>query len=108
MISRLTLTNNEIKDTKKVSKSLENTGILLKGSTKKCNSREGGFVNFLGPLKTVSLPLLKNVLTPLAKSVLALLGLTAAASATDAAIQSKHFRSERFSDSTNENISIFK
>ena len=38
MISRLTLTNNEIKDIKKVSKSLENTGILLKGSTKKCNS----------------------------------------------------------------------
>ena len=36
---------------------------------------------------------MKNVLTPLAKSVLISLGLTTAASATDAAIQKKIFRS---------------
>ena len=35
---------------------------------------------------------MKNVLTPLAKSVLIQLGLTAAASATDGAIQKKIFR----------------
>ena len=39
------------------------------------------------------LPLMKNVLASLAKSVLIPLGLTAAASATDAAIQKKVYRS---------------
>ena len=42
---------------------------------------------------TAGLPLMKNVITPLAKSVLIPLGLTATASATDAAIQKKIFRS---------------
>ena len=40
------------------------------------------------------LSLMKNVLKPLAKSVLILLGLTAAASAQDAAIQEKIFGSD--------------
>ena len=43
---------------------------------------------------TAGLPLMKNVLTPLPKSVLIPLGLTAAASATDAAIQNKIYESE--------------
>ena len=38
---------------------------------------------------TASLPVMKNVLTPLAKSVSITVGLTAAVSATDAAIQKK-------------------
>ena len=38
---------------------------------------------------TAGLRLMKNVLTPLAKNVLILSSLTAAASATDAAIQKK-------------------
>ena len=42
---------------------------------------------------TASLPLMKNVLTPLAKSALIPLGLTAAASATHAAIQKKIYGS---------------
>ena len=42
---------------------------------------------------TTALPLMKNVLIPLAKSVLVSIGLTAAASATDAAIQNKTFGS---------------
>ena len=42
---------------------------------------------------SVDLPLMKNVLTPLTKSVLVPLELTAAASATDAAIQKKIFGS---------------
>ena len=50
-------------------------------------SQERGFLSFLKPLMTAGSPLMKNVLTPLAKSVLVPLGLTAAASATDAAIQ---------------------
>ena len=45
----------------------------------------------LGPLLKSALPLMKNVLKPLAKSVLILSGLTAAASATDAAIHKKMF-----------------
>ena len=42
---------------------------------------------------TAGLPLMNNVHTSLAKSVLIPLGLTAAASATDAAIQKKIFGS---------------
>ena len=38
---------------------------------------------------SVGLPLMKNVLTPSAKSYLVPLGITAAASATDAVIQKK-------------------
>ena len=47
----------------------------------------------LGPLLKTGLPLIGNVLKPSAKSVLISLGLTAAASATDAAIHKKMFRS---------------
>ena len=42
---------------------------------------------------TAGLPLMKNVIMPSAKSVLIPLGLTAAAPATDAAIQKKIFQS---------------
>ena len=45
--SGITLTNNEIKDIMKVIKSLENSGVLLKGTTRKFTSQEGGFLNFL-------------------------------------------------------------
>ena len=68
--SEITLTKNEIKDIIKVIKSLENRGVLLKGTTRKISSQEGGFLNFLKPLVTACLPLMKSVLTPLAKSVL--------------------------------------
>ena len=47
----------------------------------------------LGPLLKIGLLLLKNLLKPLAKSVLITLGLTAVASATDAAIHKKIFES---------------
>ena len=56
-----TLTNDEIKDIKKVIKSLENRGILLKGTSKTIASQEGGFLKFLRPLMTAGLPLMKNV-----------------------------------------------
>ena len=49
--------------------------------------KEGVFLNFLRPLMTSALPLMKNALTPLAKSVLVPLQLTTKALAADAAIQ---------------------
>ena len=59
----------------------ENKEILLKGTTRKIAVQKGGFLNFLRPLMTAGLPLIKSVL-----SVLVPLEWTAAASATDAAI----------------------
>ena len=47
----------------------------------------------LGPLLKSGFPLIKSALKPLVKSVSVPLGLTTAASATDAAIQKKIFRS---------------
>ena len=41
--SWITLTNNKIKDILKVIKSLENRDILLKGTTRKITSEQGGF-----------------------------------------------------------------
>ena len=64
--SGITLTNNEIKDIMKVIKSLENRGILLKGTTRKILIKN----SFLRPLMTAGLPLMKSVLMPLAKVVL--------------------------------------
>ena len=62
----------------------------------------GGFLGrLLGPLIKVGLTLIRNALKPLAKSVLIPLGLTAAASATDAAIQEKNFGSGMTDDINN-------
>ena len=56
--------------------------------------QSGGFLcRLLGPLVKIGLALMKNVLQQLAKSDLILLGLTAVASATDAAIHKKMFGS---------------
>ena len=54
----------------KVIESLENRVILLKGTTRKITSEEGGFLNFLRPLMKAALLIMKRVLTPLAKTVL--------------------------------------
>ena len=54
--------------------------------------QSGGFLGrLLGPLLKPGLPLIRNVLKPLVKIVLIPLGLTASASATDAAIHKKVF-----------------
>ena len=74
--SGITLTNKEIKYVIKTIKSLENGGILLKGTTRKPTSQEERFLNCLKPLMTARLPLMANVFTLLTKSVLILLGLT--------------------------------
>ena len=63
MGSATIITNNEIKAIIKVIKSLENRGILVKGTATKITSQEGRFLNFLRPL-------MKSVFRPLAKSVL--------------------------------------
>ena len=52
----ITQTDNGIKDIMKLIKSLENRGILLKETTRKNTSQEGGFLNFFRPLMTVGLP----------------------------------------------------
>ena len=69
------LANNEIKDIKLI-RSLEIRGILLKGATKKITTQEGGFLNFLRPLISADLSLIKNILR-----------LTAAASTKDTCVQ---------------------
>ena len=91
--SGTTLTNNETKDIIKVINSFENTEILIKGTTTKITSQEGGFLNFLRPLMTAGLPLVKSVLTPLAKIVFIPLGLSAGMSAVNAAIRKKIYGS---------------
>ena len=65
----------------------------MKETTRKISSQKRGFLNFLRPLMSVDLLLMKNVLKTLAKNVLIPLGLTATASGTDAAIQKKVFGS---------------
>ena len=51
-------------------KSLENKKTLLKGTTTKIPRLEEGFLNFLRPLMTAGLSLMKVVFTPLPKSAL--------------------------------------
>ena len=41
-----------MKDIMKVMKSLENRGILLKGTSRKVTCQEGAFLNFFRPLVT--------------------------------------------------------
>ena len=66
--SGVTLTNNKRKDIIKVISSLENRGILLKGSTRNVTSQEKGFLNFFRSLMTAGLPIKKNVVQPLVKT----------------------------------------
>ena len=66
----------------KVIKSLENKGTFLKELIEKILVKKEDFSIF-----QIGLPLMKNVLTSLAQSVLISLGLTAAASVTDATNQ---------------------
>ena len=56
--SGITLTTNEIENIIKIMKHLENRGILLKGTTRKVASQEGGFLNFLRFIMTAGLPLM--------------------------------------------------
>ena len=82
----MTLINNEIKDIIKIIKCLRNRGILLKETTRKIISQERGFLNFLRPLMTATLALMKCLLKPLAKRFLVPLELLATTSGTHAAV----------------------
>ena len=62
----------------------------MKRTIEKVINKKRGFI---ASLMRVGLPLMKNVLTPLAKIVLLALGVTAAASARDTAIQKKIYGS---------------
>ena len=88
----MTVINNKTKN-KILRNEFENN---LSADTKLSNTQiskiiqSGGFLSRLpGPLLKNELPLIKNVIQPLPKSVSIPLGLTAAASATDAGIQKK-------------------
>ena len=91
--SGVTLTNNEVKDIMKVIKPSESRGILLKATTRKIGNQEGGFLNFLRPLMTAGLPLMKRALTPLAKNLLLPLELLGGMSAADVSFQKKIYGS---------------
>ena len=84
----LLLKKSEMKDIKKVVKSLEKRLILWKETTKKLLNKKKCFSIF-----STALVLMKNILTILAKSVLISLGLTAAASETGLVIPKKTFES---------------
>ena len=58
--SEISLTNNESKDIIKVIKFLENRWTLLKRTTGKITSQEGGYLNFLRPFMTAGLSLMKG------------------------------------------------
>ena len=70
----------------KIIKSLENSGVLLKGTTEKFIDQKEGFI---GLLIRAGLQLMKNVIIPLAYNILLLLRVIAAVSATDEAIPNK-------------------
>ena len=73
----------------KVIKSLENSGISLKGITRKITNQKGGFLNSIWPLMRAGLPLQKSVLIPIAKNVLLPFASSVKMSAGDAAIPKK-------------------
>ena len=89
-VSRIILINNKVKHIMKV---------LCFQKIEVLSSQEGGFLNFLRPLVTAGLTLMKSVLIPLAKIVLMSLGLTATMSATDTVIQKETDKSDRPSES---------
>ena len=87
--TRITLTSNKIKDIMKAVKSFENSVVLLKATTRKIISQEGGFLNFSEPINDSWFTINEKCTSALAKIVLLLYGSTAAMSATNVAIQNK-------------------
>ena len=86
------LTNTQVSELRKAFASKSSANINLSKTQLLKIGQSGGFLGrLIGPLLKHGLPLMENVLKPLAKSVLIPLGLTAAASATDAAIHKKMF-----------------
>ena len=93
---KLLLTNVQGSRLRKAFASNSSANIKLSKAQLYKTGQSGGFLGrLLGRLLKTDLPLMKNLLKPLAESVLIPLGLTAAASATDAAIHKKIFESGR-------------
>ena len=87
---KLLLTNAQVSKLHKAFSNNSSANIkLLKMQLHKIGQSGRCLGRLLGPLLQTGLLLIGNVLKPLAKSVLIPLGLTAAASATDAAIHKK-------------------
>ena len=90
---KLLLTNTQVSELRKAFPNGSSTNIKLSKTQLHKIGQSGGFLGrLLRTLLKTGLPLIGNVLKPLTKSVLIPLGLTAAASATDAAIHKKMFR----------------
>ena len=85
--NKLLLTNRQVVNLRKAFANNLSTGIKLSKTQLSRMIQLGGFLGrLLGSLLKTGLPLTKNVKKPLPKSVLIPLGLTAAASETDAGI----------------------
>ena len=93
-LHKLLLTNKPVSKLRKAFANNSSANIKLSKTQLHKTGQSGGFLGrLLGPFLKTGLPLIGNVLKPLAKSILIPLGLTAAASATDAAIHKKMFGS---------------
>ena len=87
---KLLLTDRQVSSLRKSFESHSSADIKLSKTQLSKMIQSGGFLSrLLGPLLKTRLPLIKNVIKPLAKSVLIPLGITAAASASDAGINKK-------------------
>ena len=92
---RLLITNGEVSRLCKAFANNSPANIKLSKTQLHKIQQSGEFLGrLLGPLLKTCTSLMKNELKPLAKSVLIALGLLAATSATDAAIQKKIFGQE--------------
>ena len=88
------LTNTQVSKLRKASANGSSANIKLSKTQLHKIGQSGGFLGrFLGPLLKTGLSLIRNALKPLTKSVSMRLGLTTAASGTDAAIHEKMFGS---------------
>ena len=104
---KLLLTNRQVASVRKTFASNSSAVIKLSKTQLLKMIQSGGFLGrLLGPLLKTGLPLIKNVIKPLAKSILIPLGLTAAASATDAGIHKKILESRNLSSSHNNTVLI--
>ena len=104
---KLLITNRQVANFRKAFANYLSTDIKkLKNQLSKM-IQSGGFLGrTISPLLKAGFPLIKNVIKPLAKSILIPLGLTAAASATDAGIHKKILESRNLSSSHNNIVLI--
>ena len=97
----LLLTNRQVANLRKAFAENSLTDIMLSKTQLSKMIQSGRFLGrLLGPLLRTGLPLMKSVIKPLAKNILVPLGLTAAASATDAGIHEKILRSGHNNNTT--------